>query len=65
VHDPQAAPLRFSELGVVWPDSGRDDQRVGVAEMPDAAESVPDTVIPRASMIRAMPDMPAPPMPVK
>ena len=27
--------------------------------------SLPDTVMPRASMIRAMPDMPAPPMPVK
>ena len=31
----------------------------------DAAESLPDTVTPRASMILAMPDMPAPPMPAK
>src|SRR5580692_7061457 len=31
----------------------------------EGIESLPDTGMPRASMIRAMPDMPAPPMPVK
>ena len=30
-----------------------------------AAASLPETFTPRAIMIRAMPDMPAPPMPVK
>ena len=31
----------------------------------EGMESLPDTAIPRASMIRAIPDMPAPPMPAK
>ncbi len=31
----------------------------------ESAESLPDTGTPRASMIRAMPDMPAPPMAMK
>src|ERR1700730_10484472 len=33
--------------------------------MAEGIASLPDTLIPRASMIRAMPDMPAPPIPVK
>src|SRR5579872_4485224 len=33
--------------------------------MADGIVSLPDTPIPRASMIRAMPDMPAPPIPAK
>src|SRR5580700_9843349 len=35
------------------------------SSMAEAIASLPDTLIPRASMIRAMPDMPAPPIPVK
>ena len=36
-----------------------------VEHVAEPAESLPDTVTPRAIMIRAIPDMPAPPMPVK
>src|SRR5215471_7690397 len=49
----------------LWPTCTRAPSESSTASTGEAAESVPETLIPRVSMIRAIPDIPAPPMPAK
>ena len=48
-----------------WPACTRAPSARSSSRVADEAESLPDTAVPLASMMRAIPDMPAPPMPMK
>ena len=52
-------------VGGVAEVDGRAQRRAAPASVGESVPSLPLTAMPRASMIRAMPDRPAPPMPTK
>src|SRR5580700_8164987 len=56
---------RSARLSGAWPTCTRAPLACRSSSIAEGAESLPDTGMPRASMIRAMPDMPAPPIPTK